>query len=98
MIVAGEVLNPGGLAHASNLTIKGYVDRAGGFASHANRSKFVLRHRDGSAEVVEGNARPAAGDEIVVLPKLGSTYLQFATDISQLLFQIALTTATVIRL
>ncbi len=98
VIVAGEVLNPGGLAHASNLTIKGYVDRAGGFASHANRSKFVLRHRDGSAEVVEGNARPAAGDEIVVLPKLGSTYLQFATDISQLLFQIALTTATVIRL
>ncbi len=98
VIVAGEVLNPGGLAHASDLTIKGYVDRAGGFASHANKSKFVLRHRDGSAEVADGNARPTAGDEIVVLPKVGSTYLQFATDITQLLFQLALTTATVIRI
>ena len=98
VIVAGEVLNPGGLAHANDLTIRGYVDRAGGFASHANKGKFVLRHRDGSAEVADGNARPTAGDEIVVLPKVGSTYLQFATDITQLLFQLALTTATVIRI
>ena len=98
VIVAGEVLNPGGLAHANDLTLKGYIDRAGGFASHANKSKFVLRHRDGSAEVVDGNARPTPGDEIVVLPKVGSTYLQFAIDISQVLFQLALTTATVIRL
>ena len=98
VIVAGEVLNPGGLAHANNLTVQGYVDRAGGFAPHANKKKFVLRHRDGSAEVAERGTRPLAGDEIVVLPTIGSPYLQLAKDISTLLFQIALSTATVVKL
>ncbi len=98
VIVAGEVLNPGGLAHAPGLTIKGYIARAGGFAAHANEGRFVLRHRDGSGEVADGNTRPQPGDEIVVLPKVGSSFLQWATDISQLLFQLALTTATVIQL
>ena len=98
VIVAGEVLNPGGLAHANNLTVQGYVDRAGGFAPHANKKKFVLRHRDGSAEVAERDTRPLPGDEIVVLPTIGSPYLQLAKDISTLLFQIALSTATVVKL
>jgi len=98
VIVAGEVLNPGALAHANDMTIEGYIGRAGGYASHANKKRYVLRHRDGSAEVAEANARPLAGDEIVVLPKIGSTSLQFITDMSQLLFQLALTTATVVRL
>ena len=98
VIVGGEVLNPGGLAHAENLTLQGYIDRAGGFAAHANKKKFVLRHRDGSAEVATRDTRPQAGDEIVVLPTVGSPYLQVFTDLTTVLFQIALTTATIVKL
>ncbi len=39
-----------------------------------------------------------AGDEIVVLPKVGGRFMQFAKDISQLLFQIAVTAGTVANL
>jgi protein involved in polysaccharide export with SLBB domain len=98
VIVAGEILNPGALAHANNLTIKGYIAQAGGFAAHANKKRFVIRHLDGSAEVADQHARPAAGDEIVVLPKVGSPWFQYAKDISQLLFQIAVTAGTVVTL
>ncbi len=98
VIVAGEVLTPGGLAHAPRLTVKGYIARAGGLAAHANSKRFVLRHRDGSGEVVDGNAVPLPGDEIVVLPKVGSGFLQAVTDVSQLLFQLTLAAATVIKL
>ncbi len=98
VLVAGEVLNPGGLAHVPNLTIEGYIGRAGSYSPNANKKKFVLRHRDGSAEVATANSRPQGGDEIVVLPKVPSGFLQFASDISTLLFQIALTTATVVKL
>ncbi len=96
VIVSGEVLSPSGLAHADNMTIEGYVDRAGGFASHANKRKFVLRHPDGSAVVVHADARPLPGDEIIVLPTVGNENLQIFMDISQLLFQLALSSATVI--
>ncbi len=98
VIVAGEVLNPGGLAHANGLTIKGYIDRAGGFATNANKKHFVLRHLDGSAVEAGPKDHPLAGDEIAVLPKVGVRWFQLATDISQLIFQLAVTSGTVVNL
>ncbi len=92
------MLNPGGLAHTDRMRIIDYVNRAGGFSPHANKSKVVVRHRDGSATVADSNFKPEAGDEIVVLPKVGSGYFQLVKDVSTLLFQIAVTTATVIDL
>lgn len=98
VIVAGEVLNPGGLAHAPSQRIEGYVSSAGGYAAHANKRKFVVRHRDGSANVASAKDRVQPGDEIVVLPTVGSTKLQLFVDLTQILFQIALTTATIAKL
>lgn len=96
VIVSGEILSPGGLAHADNTTIEGYVNRAGGFSSHADKRRFVLRHPDGSAVVARGSDRPQPGDEIIVLPTVGNENLQVFMDMSQLLFQLALSSATVI--
>ncbi len=98
VIVAGEVLSPGGLTHAPNLKIQDYINLAGGYAAHANRKRFVLRHLDGSAMVARPEDRPVAGDELIVLPQLGNEKLQLFIDLSQLLFQLALTSATVVKL
>jgi protein involved in polysaccharide export with SLBB domain len=96
VIVAGEVLSPGGLTHADNRTIEGYVSLAGGYASHANRKHFVLQHRDGSAIVARPGDKPLPGDELIVLPQIGDEKLQMFMDLSQLFFQLALSAATVI--
>ena len=98
VIVTGEIMNPGALAWADGTSVKGYVGRAGGFGPNANKGKVVIRHRDGSAEVAGTGARPGPGDEVVVLPKVGSPWLIIAKDLSQILFQIAVTAGTVIRL
>lgn len=96
VIVSGEVLSPGAMAHVSNATIRQYIDRAGSFAAHANKKRFVLRHQDGSAVVAGQNDRPLPGDEIVVLPTVGNENLQVFMDLSTLFFQLALASATVI--
>lgn len=98
VIVTGEILNPGALAWSSGTSAKDYVGRAGGFAANANKGKVVIRHRDGSAEVAPTGAHPGPGDEVVVLPKIGSPWLIIAKDLTQILFQIAVTAGTVIRL
>jgi protein involved in polysaccharide export with SLBB domain len=98
IIVAGEVLNPGALAHSDRAKVTDYIARAGGFAANANKKHFVIRHRDGSAEVADRNTRPRAGDEIAVLPKVGSAWFEMAKDITQLLFQTVAATGTVIAL
>jgi protein involved in polysaccharide export with SLBB domain len=96
VMVSGEVINPGGLSHTENMDIVGYVDRAGGFAAHANKHKMVLRHADGSAVVAKPGDKPLPGDDIIIVPNVGSDKLQVFIDLTQLLFQMALSTATVI--
>ena len=96
VLVSGEVESPGGLVHAANMDIDGYVSRAGGFAAHANKHKFVLLHPDGAGEVAREHDRPQPGDQILVLPNIGDYKLQLFLDMSQLLFQFALSAATVI--
>jgi protein involved in polysaccharide export with SLBB domain len=98
VIVTGEVLSPGGLTHVEGMDIEHYVDLAGGYAEHANRKRYVLRHRDGSAAVATPKDKPLPGDELVVLPKIGDERLQLFIDLSQLFFQLALTSATVAKL
>ena len=96
VLVSGEIESPGGLVHVANLDILGYVNRAGGFAAHANKHKFVLLHPDGAGVVANEHDRPQPGDQILVLPNVGDYKLQLFLDLSQLLFQFALSSATVI--
>jgi len=96
VMVSGEVESPNGLAHVEGMDILGYVDRAGGFAAHANKKKFVLLRPDGSGIVAKPHDRPQPGDQILVLPNVGNENLQVFIDLTQLLFQFALSAATVI--
>ena len=96
VLVTGEVESAGALAHVENMDIDGYVDRAGGFAAHANKKKFVLLHPDGSGVVAKPHDRPLPGDQVLVLPNVGNENLQVFIDLSQLLFQMVLSSATVI--
>ncbi len=96
VLVTGEVESAGALAHVENMDIDGYVDRAGGFAAHANKKKFVLLHPDGSGVVAKPHDRPQPGDQVLVLPNVGNENLQVFIDLSQLLFQMVLSSATVI--
>ena len=96
VLVSGEIESPGGLVHVANLDILGYVNRAGGFAAHANKHKFVLLHPDGAGVVANEHDKPQPGDQILVLPNVGDYKLQLFLDLSQLLFQFALSSATVI--
>lgn len=97
VIVAGEVLNPGAFVHAGNLRIRDYIDRAGGYAANANRSRFALRRPDGSARIVRANDRPRPGDEIVIVPSFSDRRMILLRDLTQIAFQIATTAAAVIN-
>ncbi|MEM1380218.1 MAG: polysaccharide biosynthesis/export family protein [Pseudomonadota bacterium] len=98
VLVVGEVISPGAFVESERMSIQDYVRRAGGFQQHANKSRFVVRKRTGAAFKVRGNYRPEAGDQILVLPRTGNRAWLLATDITEVIFQLALSTATVARL
>ncbi|MEM1409662.1 MAG: polysaccharide biosynthesis/export family protein [Pseudomonadota bacterium] len=98
VMVAGEVVSPGAFVAGKRDSVRSYIDRAGGFQTQANRSDFVVVKRSGAALKVKRGYIPEAGDQILVLPRTGNRSLLIASEITQVIFQLALATATVARL
>lgn len=95
VLVSGEVLFPNAVAFDGSLSLKDYIDRAGGFTQTADAARVVIAHRDGAFEQVDTgklfeNTRLKAGDQVLVLPKVDEKKRQFWKDITQIMYQIAI--------
>lgn len=98
--VYGEVKFPNTQLFDADYYVADYIKKAGGFTDNANTKELILIRRNGLVENI-GNGRwvePLPGDEIFILPKPDSKSLQFAKDISTILYQIALSARVVIGL
>ncbi len=103
VLVSGEVLFPNAVAFDGSLSLKEYIDRAGGFTQLADNARVVVAHRDGGFEQVNteklfANASIKAGDQILVLPKVDEKKRQFWKDMTQIIYQIAISAKVVFGL
>lgn len=103
VLVSGEVLFPNAVAYEGSLSLKDYIDRAGGFTQVADNARVVVAHRDGAFEQVDmgkifANASIKAGDQILILPKVDQKKRQFWKDMTQILFQAAVSAKVVLGL
>ncbi|MCY0386880.1 polysaccharide biosynthesis/export family protein [Robbsia sp. Bb-Pol-6] len=89
VLVGGEVLFPNAVAAAPSLSVGDYIAQAGGFTQHANSSRIVIAHQDGTFADGRRDRTVVAGDQVLVLPKVDFKTRQFAKDVFQILFQIA---------
>jgi hypothetical protein len=69
-------------------------NRAGGYTQSADNSRVVVARRDGSFEQTNpgsymSSANVRAGDQVLVLPKVDEKHRQFWKDLTQIIFQIA---------
>lgn len=108
VLVSGEVLFPNAIAFDTSLNLDAYLRRAGGYTQNADSSRVVIAHRDGSFDEGTGErglfgsgggeATIRAGDEILVLPKIDVKSRQIAKDLTQILYQIAVSAKVVFGL
>lgn len=103
VLVSGEVLFPNAVAFDGSLSLKNYIDRAGGFTQSADAPRVVIAHRDGAYEQVDTgklfeNTRLKAGDQVLVLPKVDEKKRQFWKDLTQIMYQIAVSAKVVLGL
>jgi protein involved in polysaccharide export with SLBB domain len=97
VLVSGEVLFPNAVAFDGDYGLQDYVKRAGGYTQTADTARIVIAHRDGSFE--DGLAASVrAGDEILVLPRADTKSRQFWKDVTQILYQIAISTKVILGL
>ncbi len=105
VMVHGEVIFPNTVVFNKSKTINEYIANAGGYTQSANTSFVIILHPDGSFERAKSKrwskklkADVASGDEILVLPRIDFKRLQITKDISQIIYQIALSAAVVLAL
>jgi protein involved in polysaccharide export with SLBB domain len=108
VLIAGEVLFPNAVAFDKALSIDDYVHRAGGYTQNADSARVVVARRDGSFAEADGkkgffsasngDIAIRSGDEILVLPRIDVKSRQIWKDLTQIIFQIAVSAKVVFGL
>lgn len=86
--IGGEVQMPQAIVYAENAGIMDYVVRAGGFTARADAENLVIIRPNGKVEM--GNQlNVEKGDQLLVFPKIDPKNMQFAKDLTQIIYQIS---------
>lgn len=87
--IAGEVQIPQAIVYSPAASPIDYIAQAGGFSERADKKRIALLKPNGKV-VMGDNLKVTAGDQIVVFPKIDTKNMQFAKDMTQIIYQIAL--------
>lgn len=99
LLVHGEVMFPNAIVHTPGVTPDFYIKQAGGYSQNADSSRILLFKTNGVVLTIPKDYKEiVAGDELMVLPKVDVKRLEIAKGFTQILYQIAVATGTLIAL
>lgn len=88
VLVSGEVMVPQAIVWNKDRSLKEYVRAAGGYTNRADSGNILLVRQSGELfRASDADIEP--GDQILVLPEVDSKNMQVVKDMSQILYQIA---------
>ena len=88
--VSGEVMIFHAIAYRPGLKAADYIQLAGGYSDRADESRIFLHHPNAEVELTDPTAAVKPGDEIMVPPRIDIKYRQWAMDMLQVIYQIAI--------
>lgn len=102
IIVQGEVMLPGAQTFVEGMSFDDYIDSCGGYGFRADIDKILIIQRGGrvvshDASMFGSSYEMKPGDSILILGKIDTKYLQVIKDITQIMYQLAVGAAVVIR-
>jgi len=102
VLVHGEVLFPTAIAYRDDMDAEDFINKAGGTNGSMSDMNILLMKPNGSFVDINSDLTDEdevqAGDEIFVLPEPDIKSLQLTKDISQVIYQIAVSAAVVLAL
>lgn len=100
ILVNGEVLFPNAVAYDPRLGLQEYIDQAGGYTNNSNSSRIIIAHQDGSFTRAKNGVKEKviAGDQIMVLPSIDTKNRQIFKELTQILYQVAVSAGVVLGL
>ena len=106
--VHGEVMFPNAMVFSHKKTIADYINSAGGYSQKADQSRVLVLHTDGTITrvgkdswITGGGLKDYTikpGDEILVMPQVDDKTMQYTSDIMEVVYQVAMSAAVVLKL
>lgn len=98
IVVQGEVMLPGAQTFVSNMSFDDYIDSCGGYNYKADTDNLLLIKKNGQVfNYDDGDHTIEPGDHILVLSEVKTNYFQVMKDLTQIIYQIAIGAAVVLR-
>jgi len=94
--VSGEVLMSQAVMFNEGLRAEDYISLAGGYSTRADDDRVILMRADASVEIASPDVAVAAGDEILVPPRVDTKLVQNVSDITQIIYQVAVAAAILV--
>jgi len=96
--VGGEVMMTQAVMFRPNATADEYITDSGGYTDRSDRSRVIVIRANAEVAVGDTDLTIYPGDEILVPPKVDTKVLQNAVDVTQVIYQIAVSAAVVIAI
>ena len=84
--------------HNAALEAEDYIEEAGGYTDRADEGRVIVLHADASVSIGDPDMRVLPGDELLVPPEVDTKEVQNILDVTQIIYQIAVSAAVVLAL
>jgi hypothetical protein len=96
--VGGEVWMSQAVMFTDELTAEDYIDLAGGYTDRADEDRVIVIRADATVAIGDPDMLVVPGDEILVPPRVDTKEVQNILDVTQIIYQIAISAAVVLAL
>jgi protein involved in polysaccharide export with SLBB domain len=96
--VSGEVMMTQAVMFRPGATAEDYIRDAGGYTDRSDDDRVIVIHPNAEVKIGDPDLPIRPGDEVLVPPKIDSKVLQNTVDITQVIYQIAVSAAVVIAI
>jgi hypothetical protein len=96
--VEGEVWMSQAVMYAKGLNAEDFIDAAGGYTDRADDDKVIIIRADANVVIGDPDTPVYPGDEVLVPPKVDTKIVQNILDVTQIIYQIAVSAAVVIAI
>lgn len=96
--ISGEVMMAQAIMWRPDSRASDYIRDAGGFSERGDDDKVIVIRANAEVEIGDPDLAILPGDEILVPPRIDSKVLQNTVDVTQIIYQIAVSAAVVVAI